>query len=238
MRKYIIMVLLIVQVCAAQEANESVSLGSYEINVNSVVEVPVVINNATDVAGGKVTVGYNSSVIAFVGGLPGDFGDPVTTVDSSGRFVAVISALATGAGKNEAILGIIKFRGIGAGKSDLTIEGEYYLNDIKGNLYTPVAKNGSITVRASALPASEISPITPQKTQNTVPALVATSEQATIKTTQSAIPSATPSATSTQAVLKRPNETTVLPVETKKTSGFEAGLVIIILFTLSICRKK
>lgn len=234
MRKYVIMVLLIVLISAAQGASESVSLGSYDINVDSVVEVPIVINNAADVAGGKVTVGYNSSVIAFVGVLPGDFGDPLTKVDRSGRLVGVSSALATASGKNEAILGIIKFRGVGAGKSDLTIEREYYFNDIKGNLYTPVTKNGSITVRASALPASEKSPVTPQKTESTVPAPVPTPGQATIKSTTSA----TPSATSTQVVLTQPNETAVLPVETKKSSGFEAGIVILILFSLFVIRKK
>jgi hypothetical protein len=224
------MVLLIVLISAAQGTSESVNLGSYDLNMYSVVEVPIVINNAADVAGGKVTVSYNSSIIAFVGVLPGDFGVPITSVDSSGRFVGVSSALATGAGKYEAILGIIKFRGVGAGKSDLTIENEYYLNDINGNLYIPVTTNGSITVRASALPASEKFPITPQKTESTVPAPVPTSGQATIKTT--------PSATSTQAILTQPNETAVLPVETKKTSGFEAGIVILILFTLFVHRKK
>jgi len=234
MRKYVILVLLIVQICAVQGANESVSLGSYYINMDSVVEVPIVINNAADVAGGKVTVGYNSSVIVFVGVLPGDLGAPITRVDSSGRFVEVSSALATGADKNEAILGIIKFRGVEAGKSDLTIESEYYFNDIKGNLYIPVTKNGSITVRASALPASEIVPVTHQKTESTVPAPVTTSKEATIKTT----PSAIPSATSTQIVSKQHNETAVLPVGTKKTSGFEAGIVILIFFTLFLNRKK
>ncbi|MCX9026387.1 MAG: hypothetical protein OIN85_09870 [Candidatus Methanoperedens sp.] len=234
MRKYVIMILFIVLISSAQGAGESVSLGSYDINVNSVVEVPIVINNAADVAGGKVTVGYNSSVIVCVGFLPGDFGAPITKVDSSGTFVEVSSALATGTGKNEAILGIIKFRGVGAGKSDLTIENDYYFNDIKGNLYTPVAKNGSITVGASASQAPVIVQATPQKTQSSVPSPVPTSGQATIKTTQ---PS-TPPAASTQGGLKRPNETAVLPVETKKTSGFEAGIVIFILFTLSLNRKK
>jgi hypothetical protein len=66
------------------------------------------------------------------------------------------------------------------------------------------------------LPASEKFPITPQKTDSTVAAQVPTSGKATIKTS--------PSAISTQAVLKRPNETAVLPVELKKNLDLEQAL--------------
>ncbi len=227
MRKLVPLILLLVLVSIAQGAGESVSLGTYDINVGSVVEAPIVISNAADVAGGKVTVGYNSSVITVDGVLPGDFGAPITKVDSSGRFVEVSAAFATAAGKNEAVLAIIKFRGVGAGKSDLTIGREYYVNDIKGNLYTPVAKNGSITVRASALPASET---TPQKTEATVPAPVPTSEQVT---------KIAPSATVTKtAIAVQPDETAALPVENKKIPGFETGIFILLLFTTFVKKKR
>ena len=161
--------------------------------------------------------------------MPGDFGAPITKVDSSGGFVEVSAAFATAAGKNEAVLAVIKFSGVDAGKSDLTIGREYYVNDIKGNLYTPVAKNGLIIVRASALPSERIS-MTPQKTEATVTASVPTSEQGT---------EIAPSATVTKtAVPVQPNETAVLPVENKNIPGFETGIFILLLFTLFVNRKK
>jgi hypothetical protein len=227
MKKSILIIVLFAFVSTAQGAGESISIGSFDINAGSVVEVPVLIGNAADVAGGKVTIGYNSSVITVDGVLPGDFGAPITKVDSSGRFLEVSAASATAAGKNEAVLAIIKFRGIGVGKSDLTIRQEYYVNDIKGNLYTHVAKNGSIIIRASALPASET---TPEKTEATVPAPVPTSEQVTIK--------ATPLATVTgSAVRIYPDETAALPAKNKEIPGFEADIVIL-LFAMLLNRKK
>lgn len=229
MRKSVPIVLLLLLVSTAQGAGESVSLGTYDTNAGSVVEVPVVVSNAADVAGGKVTIGYNSSVITVAGVLPGDFGAPITRVNSSGGFVEVSAASATAIGKNEAVLAIIKFRGIGVGTSDLTIEREYYVNDINGNLYKPYKKNGLIVVKALSL--SEGLSATPEKTEATVSASVPIPEQVTIK--------ATPSATMTRSVATaQPDETIALPLKNKQIPGFGIGIAVLLLITILLSRKR
>ena len=65
MKALLTIILLLLFISLAQGAGESMSLGTFNININSAVEVPVLIGNATDVAGGKVTIGYNPSLVTL-----------------------------------------------------------------------------------------------------------------------------------------------------------------------------
>jgi PKD repeat protein len=126
-------------------AGEQVSIGSYRVQRGSVVDVAIVVTNAEGVAGGSVKVVFDKSVVEAQRVLAGDFGAPVANVRNDQGFVYVAVAQPSAAGKHEAILAVIEFKGVREGKTTLRVENAQ-LNDEKGNLLTPAVSNGLIEV--------------------------------------------------------------------------------------------
>lgn len=108
------------------------------------------------------------------------------------------------------------------------IKREYYVNDIKGNLYTPAAINGLMVVKS--LPSSEMLSTTPEKKRSISACYSFDFRQVTIKTT----PPVTMFGSAVRIYL---DETAALPAKNKEISGFEADIVILLLFTMLINRK-
>jgi len=136
---------------------ESVSIGTYQVTVGDIVDVPVRIANAWNIAGGSVKITFDKSVAIVQEVVAGDFGPPVFNVKNDGGFVHIAVARHTAVGKSEAVLAVVRFKGVREGTTTLHLEIPS-LNDEKGNLITPHVTDGSLNVRREAppLPPEEV----------------------------------------------------------------------------------
>lgn len=237
MKALLTIILLLLFISLAQATGESMALGTFNININSAVEVPVLIGNATDVAGGKVTIEYDPSLVTVDDVLPWDIGGTFNKdIDNSKGIVVISTASPTAIGKNEAILATIRFRGIGVGESLLTIKNEYYFNDIRGNLHTPTISNGLIRISAApssslsesgSLPSSQTNPTT--DVAASTPASEPTPEQVTTR-------NVSPKETSEAVDPSQSPEIETMSSESKQTPGFEISVFALICFMFA--RRK
>ena len=123
-------------------------MGDYEVNVNSEVTIPIIVKNASNVAGGSLKVSFDPSIVNAENVSSGDFGMPEANIKEGYVYIAV--AAANSVGKNEAILANIKFKGLSEGNTSLNI-GNANLNDENGNLIFPMIVNGSLEVNKKSL---------------------------------------------------------------------------------------
>ena len=123
-------------------------MGDYEVNVNSEVTIPIIVKNASNVAGGSLKVSFDPSIVNAENVSSGDFGMPEANIKEGYVYIAV--AAANSVGKNEAILANINFKGLSEGNTPLNI-GNANLNDENGNLIFPMIVNGSLEVNKKSL---------------------------------------------------------------------------------------
>jgi len=132
-------------------AGELVSIGTYQVTVGNIVDVPVRIANAWNVAGGSVKITFDKSIAIVQEVVAGDFGPPVFNIKNEEGFVYIAVAHQTAVGKGEAVLAVVRFKGVKEGTTTLHLEIPS-LNDEKGNLITPQVTDGSLNVRREATP--------------------------------------------------------------------------------------
>ena len=235
MKLRLTIILLFLLIPLAQGAGESMALGTFNINMDSAVEVPVLIGNATDVAGGKVTIEYNPSIVTVDDVLPGDIiGTFNKDVNNSKGIVIISTASPTAIDKNKAILAIIRFRGIGVGESVLTIKNEYYFNDIRGNLHTPTISNGLITINATPSSSlSESGSLLSSQTNTTM--VVESASESTYEPVfeQDGIRNTTSKESADAVDTVQSSEVEVLSPDSKQTPGFEISLLSLIWFMIA-----
>jgi len=138
-------------------AGESVSIGTYQVTVGNIVDVPVRIANAWNVAGGSVKITFDKSVAIVQEVVAGDFGPPVFNIKNEEGFVHIAVARPTAVGKSEAVLAVVRFKGVKEGTTTLHLEISS-LNDEKGNLITPHVTDGSLNVRREVPPPPPLPP--------------------------------------------------------------------------------
>jgi len=119
------------------------SIGGYEVNIDSEITIPIIVKNASNIAGGSLKILFNSSIVNVKNISSGDFGTPETNIKEEYVYIAVVTANAVG--KEEAILANIKFKGLLKGNTSLNIENAN-LNDESGNLISPMIDNGTLEV--------------------------------------------------------------------------------------------
>jgi hypothetical protein len=124
----------------------AVNLGSHSIAVGATIPISAMITSADQVAGGFLKIEFDNSVIAIDNVTAGDIGSPTTVIDNERGFVSIAAAQATAIGKDQAILAVINVRGVSAGEANLQIS-EVELNDAAGNVMTPKAENGLVSVQ-------------------------------------------------------------------------------------------
>jgi len=123
----------------------TVSIGSYELSLNSTQVIPVIIKNASLVAGGAINIAFDNSIIEVLDVTAGDFPTIVPNINNDEGFVSISVASMEACGKSEAILARIHVRGISIGETPLTII-RAELSDENGNLITPNVEHGFIRV--------------------------------------------------------------------------------------------
>jgi len=125
--------------------SETVKIGHYIALLNQSITVPIEILSATEVAGGKAKIQFNSSNVTVEEVTSGDFGAPIANINNGEGFVYVAVAMATAVGESEAILANLTFNLTSTGNTSLHIE-DAELNNESGNLLTPATIDGSIDV--------------------------------------------------------------------------------------------
>jgi len=125
--------------------NEQIFIGSYEVDINSIVDVPITVINANNIAGGFIEIRFNNSVVTVENIMEGDFGQPIAYVNNTEGVIRVAVARATAVDKQNATMAIIKLKGVEQGSTNLTIINAE-LNDDEGNLIYPSYSHGSINV--------------------------------------------------------------------------------------------
>jgi hypothetical protein len=125
--------------------NEQIFIGSHEVDIDSIVDVPIIIINAKNIAGGFIVIRFNNSVVSVENITEGDFGQPVVYVNNTEGVIRVAVARATAIDKQNATMAIIRLKSVEQGYTDLTIINAE-LNDEEGNLIYPSYNHGSINV--------------------------------------------------------------------------------------------
>ena len=163
------------------QVKPTVSIGSYQINLGSTQTIPIIIENASLIAGGSVNITFNRSILEVMEVVADDFPMITSNINNSRGFVVIAAISATAIGKDEAILANITVRGISVGESPLTITWAE-LSDENGSLITPNIENGSVMVSgATTTPATTVT------TTVTTTATQVTTATATIISTVTAI---------------------------------------------------
>jgi hypothetical protein len=130
---------------------QRISIGDYNLPFDSNVmlglanvTVDVLVENASNVAGGSFEIYFDKRPVNSVSLSPGDFGSPSYSVDYSDGFANVTIVGSTAVNKDVATLAKITFYGV----SDLILLRlqSGLLNDEEGNTFAPLTKDGSITV--------------------------------------------------------------------------------------------
>ena len=140
------MISLFVGVCHVA-ASPVVTLGkeSYETKVGSVIEVPIVVKNANEVAGASITISFDNSIV---------------TVESVEKLIDMLEydekndegklyisfAQSSAIGKDEAKIAIVKFKALDIGSANLIVNAELY--DENGNMISSSVKNGCIIIHS------------------------------------------------------------------------------------------
>jgi parallel beta-helix repeat protein len=125
--------------------SESVSIGSYSTSPAAIVIVPIEIGKANNVAGGVVNITFNSSVVTVVNVTAGDFGEPIANINNTSGWVKLVASSFEKAGKSEAVLANLTFKGKAIGESDISFV-YASLNDEAGELIIPKTTDGTIEV--------------------------------------------------------------------------------------------
>ena len=131
------------------QVKPTVSIGSYQISLGSAQTIPIIIKNASLIAGGSVNITFNRSILEVIEVVANDFPMITSNINNSRGFVVIAAISATAIGKDEAILANITVRGISVGESPLTITWAE-LSDENGSLITPNIENGSVMVSGAA----------------------------------------------------------------------------------------
>ena len=124
----------------------AISIGSYTIDVNSNVTVPVEITNAAEITGGSANISFDPSIVNVEEVVVEDFGTRVANINNTIGFVHVAVSRATAVGKVNAKLASIRFKGIAKGITTLNIANAY-LNYENNTVFVPETSNGEIDVR-------------------------------------------------------------------------------------------
>jgi len=125
--------------------SESVSIGSYSTSPATIVIVPIEIGKANNVAGGVVNITFNSSIVTVINVTAGDFGEPVANINNTSGWVKLVASSFEKAGKSEAVLANLAFKGKAIGESDISFV-YASLNNEAGNLIIPKTTDGTIEV--------------------------------------------------------------------------------------------
>jgi hypothetical protein len=126
-------------------ASPVVEIKNYRAKVGELIEVPIVVNDAYNVAGGNVIVSFDNKIVEVKSVKSGDFGEPVANVQNDKGVVNIAVAKANSMGRDKANLAVIVFKAIGIGKTTLDIS-KAVLNDENGNLIAVKAISGSISI--------------------------------------------------------------------------------------------
>jgi len=123
---------------------------NYTVAVNGTKDVPVLLINGSDVAGGTTTITFDPSTVTVDKVSAGDFMGPlVSNIDNFAGTVRIAASSFDATGKSPATLAIVTFRGVAIGSSILNIAGSS-LNDASGSiLAAPTEIKGKITVGVS-----------------------------------------------------------------------------------------
>ena len=126
-----------------EASTANMNIGESSIKIGQTVNLPVIITNSSEIAGGSVKILFNSSVARVESVTSGDFGTPIQNINNISGYVFIAVAGTTAIGKNEAILANITFRGEKEGNTPLNLT-DVELNTEDGSLITPTVRNGSI----------------------------------------------------------------------------------------------
>ncbi len=144
----------------------AINIGSYTVDENTDVTVPVEITHASAVAGGSANITFNPLFVNVEEVLPGDFGTPIANINNDAGFVYIACASPTAVVKETAILAIVGFKGVSKGITSLDIQ-DAALNDEHGNLITlETMSGGEIEVRTPISPPALTPTSTPVAAAN------------------------------------------------------------------------
>ena len=102
-------------------ASPRVKIDSYQVNLDQLVGVRIMVMNAEYVAGGSARIQFNGSAILAGGVNKGDFGEPVTNVNNAEGFVHIAVARPTRVARANATMAIISFKGLSLGQTELIL---------------------------------------------------------------------------------------------------------------------
>lgn len=123
----------------------TISIGSYQVNLNSTQVIPIVIKNARSIAGGSVNITFSRSVLKIMEVSAGDFPMITSNVNNSRGFLVISAISATASEEDEAILANVAVKGVSVGESPLVISSAE-LSYGNGSLIIPNLENGSVKV--------------------------------------------------------------------------------------------
>lgn len=121
-----------------------VLIGNYTIRLNETILVNITVLNASNIAGGFITISFNNSTINIIDVLAGDLGQPIYNILGNGT-IKIATAQASALNRSIGIFATLLVKGMNKGTTPLTIV-KAELNDEEGNLIKPQVLNGSITV--------------------------------------------------------------------------------------------
>jgi hypothetical protein len=161
MRCIFLSLLIILILVGSAGAEPVVKLDEYSVNIGETVDLPIIIKDSSNVAGGSIKIKFDSSIVKVVSVKEGDFGEPVYSIQNDQGFVKIAVAEAYAVKKSEAKLAIVEFKAINAGKTTLEIQ-EVSLNDENGNLLSADTVDGSLNV-GSLIKPTPTETTTPEK---------------------------------------------------------------------------
>jgi hypothetical protein len=114
----------------------SIVISPCSVELGSTVNVSIVIRYAEYIAGGSMTLIFNSLVINVIDVIQGDFGMPIADISDNGSIVSLTFSLTSAVGKPNATLAMISFIGISEGVTYFNVENAE-LHDEQGNSMSP-----------------------------------------------------------------------------------------------------